>query len=103
MTDYDKQYFDLVEEECRVIWWKLFNAPDAKNWTNILPLNELLFCVPVTNGWDERVFSSLKLIKSDRQSSLGEHRLDHLVRITVDMPPVSQWDSTHAVYLWWGK
>lgn len=101
LTDYAKRYLNLAEEEYRVIWWKLFHAPDAKKWTNILSLIELLFCLPVANGRVERVFSSLKLIKSDRRSSLSEDRLDHLVRIAVDGPPFSEWDSTHAVHLWW--
>ena len=49
----------------------------------------------MSNGRLERVFS-----KSNR-SSLSEDRLDHLVRITVEGPPIAQWDATGAVQLWW--
>ena len=101
MTDYAKRYLDLVQDDYRTIWWKIFNSPSANNWNNILPLIELIFCLPMSNGRLERVFSTLKFLKSDRRSSLSEDRLDHLVRITVEGPPIAQWDATGAVQLWW--
>ena len=101
MTEYAKRYLDLVQEDYRTIWWKLFNSVDSKKWTNILSLAELLFCLPMANGHVERLFSSLKLIKTDRRSCLGEDHLDHLVRISADGPPLAEWDETAAVQLWW--
>ncbi len=103
LMDYAKRYLNLVQQDYKVIWWKLFNASEAdvKKWTNILSVVELLFCLPMSNGHLERVFSQLKLIKGDRRSSLGEDRLDHLIRIGVEGPPLSQWDSSGAVELWW--
>ena len=65
MVDYTKCYLDLVREEYKVTWWKLFQSSDAKNWSNILVLVELLFCIPVANGCVERLFSHLKVIKSN--------------------------------------
>ena len=47
----------LQEDDYKIIWWKLFNAPDSTKWTNILAVVELLFCLPVSNGHLERVFS----------------------------------------------
>ena len=101
MVDYAKRYLDLVRDDYRVIWWKLFQSADAKNWSNILVLVELLFCIPVANGRVERLFSHLKLIKSNRRSTLSEERLDHLLRIKVDAPPLAQWNPSAAVDLWW--
>ena len=101
ILDYAKRYLNLVQENYTTIWWKLFNAVDASKWQNILRVVELLFCLPLTNGRLERLFSQLKLIKSDRRSSLGENRLDQLLRITVDAPPLSKWDASGAVQLWW--
>ncbi len=101
MTEYAKRYLNLVQEDYRAIWWKLFNVVDSKKWTNILSLVELLFCLPMANGRVERLFSSLKVIKTDRRSCLSEDHLDHLVRITVDAPPLAQWDASAAVELWW--
>lgn len=101
MVEYGKLYLNLVEDGYRSVWWKLFNAADAKKWANILVLIELLFCLPVSNGRVERMFSSLKLIKTDRRSCLGEDTLDDLMRISVDGPPLAQWTAKPAVELWW--
>ena len=86
MVDYARRYLDLVRDDHRVIWWKLFQSADAKYWSNILVLVELLFCILVANGRVEQLFSYLKIIKSNKQSSLGEERLGHLLRIKVDAP-----------------
>ena len=46
MVEYGKQYLNLVQEDYRVIWWKLFDAVDAKQWSNVLLVIELLFKPP---------------------------------------------------------
>ena len=69
MTNYVMRYLDLVQENYRTIWWKLFNTANANKWENVISLIELLFCIPMSNGKVERVFSALKFIKSNRCSS----------------------------------
>ena len=96
-----KDYLNLATEENNVIWWKLFNSPSAKEWANILGLVEMLFCLPMSNGHLERVFSRSKLIKTNRRNCLSEDRLDSLVRIATTGPPLAQWDVGNAVELWW--
>ena len=54
IVDYAKRYLNLVQEDYSLLWWKLFNAIDAKKWSNILALVELL---PMSNGKVERMFS----------------------------------------------
>ena len=101
LIDYAKRYLNLVQDEYQVIWWKLFNGVDAKKWSNLLTLVELLFCLPMSNGRVERAFSQLKLIKTERRTCLGEGRLDSLVRIAVDAPPLAKWNASGAVQRWW--
>ena len=67
----------------------------------MLAIVELLFCIPVANGHLERVFSQLKLIKTNRRTSIKEDTLDQLVRISVEGPPLSDWDPACAMQLWW--
>lgn len=100
---YAKQYINLVQDPYRVVWWKLFNSPDAKKWVNILTLVELTFTIPLSNGHVERCFSQLKLTKTDRRASLQEDRLDHLLRIRIEGPPLEQWSASAAVQLWWSE
>ena len=58
MVEYAKQYLNLVQQDYKIVWWKLFNAVDAKKWSNVLAVIELLFCLPIANGRVERVFFS---------------------------------------------
>uniref|UniRef100_A0A1X7TLB5 HAT C-terminal dimerisation domain-containing protein n=1 Tax=Amphimedon queenslandica TaxID=400682 RepID=A0A1X7TLB5_AMPQE len=100
MVDYAKKYLNLVQEDYKVLWWKLFNSVDAQQWVNVLGVVQLLFCLPMSNGHLEQVFSQLKLIKVNRRTCLGEDTLDHLIRINVEGPPLSKWQASHALELW---
>ncbi len=84
MLEYARLYLNIVQEPNRVIWWKPFNASCSSKWSNVLGLIELLFCLPLANGHVEHMFSSLKLIKSEKRCSLSEDHLDDLLRIVID-------------------
>lgn len=102
MVDYGRRYLNLVQEDYWIIWWKIFNAVAAKQWSNVLAIIELLFCLPLSYGHLERVFSQLKLIRSDRRTCFGEDTLDHPIRINVEAPslPLFEWDASGALDLW---
>ena len=68
-----------------------FNCVDAKRWSNVLGVVELLFCLPLSNRHLEWVFSQIKFIKNDRRIHLTENRLDQLVRIDCCGPPIGEW------------
>lgn len=101
MVGFAKQYLNIVEEDYPTIWWKLFNSAYSKKWKNILSLVELIVCLPMSNGHVECAFSSLKLVKTNLRNKLSENHLDDLLRIAVDSPPLSQWDASGAIQLWW--
>ncbi len=100
MVDYGKRFLNLVQDDYKVNWWKLFNAVDASKWANVLKVIELLFCLPLSNGHLERVFSQIKLIKNNRRTCLRENTLDQLIWINVEGLPLSEWDSSYALNLW---
>ena len=89
-----------VQDDYKSVWWKLYNAPSAPRWFNILSVSELIFCIPVSNGYVERCFSQLKLIKTDRRNCLSENTLDNLLRIQLDGPDLVDWDPKCAIELW---
>ena len=62
MVFYAKTYLNLVQEDSQTIWWKLANCTNSKKWINVLALIELIFCLPMSNGHLEQVFSTPKLI-----------------------------------------
>ena len=72
MVEYAKTYLDLVTQDYKAVWWKLYNGGFAFKWQNILAIVELLFCLPLSNGHLERVFSQLKLIKT-KQTNKALH------------------------------
>ena len=100
MVEYGRTFLNLVQDDYKINWWKLFNSVDASKWSNVLRVIELLFCLPVSNGHLERVFSQIKLIKNNRRTCLNENTLDELVRINVEGPPLSKWDSSFALDMW---
>ena len=66
----------------------------------MLALTESLFCLPMANGQLERIFSTLKFIKSDCQNCLKEITLDRFFCINVEAPALSKWNPETAVKLW---
>ena len=40
------------------------------------------------------------MIKLDHRNCLSEHHMDNILRIMIDVPPLSHWDSTGAIHLW---
>ena len=73
---------------------------DSGQWSNVLVIVELLFCLPMSNGHLEQVFSQLKLIKVNWHTCLKEDTLDRLIRINVEGPPLSKWNVSCAFELW---
>lgn len=64
-------------------------------------LSELLFSLPFTTSGVERTFSKLKVIKTDRRTSLHTSTLDDLLEINVEGPPLENFSPAAAVDLWW--
>ena len=100
VVDFCRKYLDVLEDYKKV-WYKLHTAPDARNWPNILILSQLLFSLPFTNSIVERAFSTLKVLKTDRRTSLLTSTLDDLMEINVEGPTPENFSADGAVQLWW--
>ena len=61
-------------------------------------LAQLLFSLPVSNGKLERCFYTLKVIKSERRSSLSK---ESLLTLTVDAIPLKMFNPDASIELWW--
>ncbi len=96
IVDFFRRYL-YTGEEYKKVWYKLFVAPDAKKWPTVLLLCELLFSLPFTNSKVERAFSIMKIIKTDRRSSLNTTTLDDLMEINVEGPIPENFCSERAV------
>ena len=78
MLQYAVQYISVSTLDYRCVWWRLFNAPNASEWKNVLSLATLLFSLPASNAKLERVFSQLSVIKTDKRTLLSNDTLDDL-------------------------
>ena len=82
-------------------WHCIFNSEKCKiEFKNILLVAELAFCLPVSTAKLERSFSMFKHIKRDTRAALGLNRVEHLMRISQEGPPLECFDLTNAIKLW---
>ena len=95
------QFISLSTTGYQAVWWRLFHAPNASDWSNILTLVRLLFTLPVSNGKLERVFSTLKLIKVDKRSLLANDTLDDLLVLNTDRVPMKEFKPDRSIHMWW--
>ena len=95
---------EAIETEAyHKVWYKLHVCPDASRWKDILILCELCFSLPFSNGRVERMFSSMKLIKTDRRTRLKQDTLSDLLEIHVEGPTLHNFTPKHAVEAWWSS
>ena len=66
----------------------------------MLLLVELLFCLPVSNAVVERLFSMTKRIMTRLRCSLGQIRLNHLIKISLEGPSLKEFDAMPAIDIW---
>lgn len=101
IVEYARNYLSIESEEYHKVWYKLHVCPDASRWHNVLLLCELCFSLPFSNGRVERIFSSLKLIKTDRRTRLHHATLSDLLEIQVEGPSLGNFSPKAAVEAWW--
>ena len=100
MIGYAVQYISLSYIDYHSVWWRLFNAPNSAEWSNILVLAELLFSLPGSNGKLERIFSLLGTIKVEKRSCLTNESLDDLQLLKSDKTPLSNFNPDPSIDLW---
>lgn len=96
-----RKYLENQAEDYRKVWYKLFTAHGARKWPNVILVSELLFSLPFTNSRVERAFSTMKIVKTNRRTSLLSSTLDDLMEISVEGPELENFSADHAVQLWW--
>ena len=93
-------YLNVDKSSYKKLWYKLFNPSRETQWSSILLIAELLYCLPISNAVVERLFSLMKRIKTEGRSSLGKVRLSQLLGICLHGPSVEYFEPTRAVELW---
>lgn len=101
MIEYAVQYIAISSLDYHSVWWRLFHAPSAAKWSNVLVLAELLFSLPASNGKLERVFSTLGAIKVDKRTRLSNQSLDDLLLLNSGKIPIVSFNPDPSIDLWW--
>ena len=101
VLQYATLYVSLSTFDYRAVWWRLFHAPCASEWVNILILAELLLSLPASNGNLQRLFSQLNIIKSNERTSLADDTLDELLMVSTMNSPLKDFNPDKAIDLWW--
>ena len=78
VVEYARSYLSIENEEYHKVWYKLYICLDASRWRDIPVLCELCFSLLFSNGRMERIFSSLKLVKTERRTRLHHTTLSDL-------------------------
>ena len=82
-------------------WHRIFSSEKCKiEFKNIILVTDLAFCLPVSTAKLERSFSMLKRIKRDARATLGVNRVEKLMRISQEGPPLECFDPTNGMKLW---
>ena len=103
VLEYSRQYLSVEREGYKSVWCKLHVCPDAVRWKNVLLLCELCFSLPFSNGCIERMFSALKLVKTDRRTQISHQTLIDILEIRLEGPPLKDFTPDKAVEAWWNE
>ena len=101
LMQYAVQFISLATMDYRAVWWRIFHAPTASEWSNALNLVQLLFSLPASNGKLERIFSQMNVIKTNKRSVLSNESLDDLLLLSIEGPPMKEFSPDAAIDLWW--
>jgi hypothetical protein len=83
LVEYTLRYFDVNEIDCMQLWSKLKKLDMANRWKNAFLLVELCLCSPYSNATVERLFSQMKVVKTDWRNRLNERNFEDLLRIKI--------------------
>ena len=86
VVEYARNYLSIENERYHKVWYNLHVCQDANRWPQVLILCELCFSLPFSNGTVERMFSMLKVIKTDHRTRLHSNTLSDLLEIQVEGP-----------------
>ena len=100
-VDYARKYLSIARNSYPRVWYRLHTCPDATSWPNLLLICELLFSLPFSTGKVERLFSSLKTIKTEKRTSLHVSTVHGLMEIKAEGPSLCNFSPDAAVDLWW--
>jgi hypothetical protein len=97
IVEYSRTYLRIGSDDYKKVWYQLSTSPDAVKWPNVLIVCELLFSLPFSTAKVERLFSTLKIIKNERRTSLGSSTLNDLLEVNAEGPTLANFSADSAL------
>ena len=91
----------IQKDSYKRIWYLLDVAPDAVKWKNLLLITDLLFSLPFSTAKVERLFSMLKIMKTEKRTAPSITSVNDLMEINTEGSSLSNFNAEAAVSLWW--
>ena len=76
------------------------NTQLSRIYPNMSIIAQICRVIPIHTADVERTFSQLKLIKTRVRNRMNEKTLDSLLRISIEGPPLENFNFSEAVKLW---
>lgn len=93
-------YGVLVNLRPHQLWARILRDPDITMRSSIRKLIRTVLVIPASSADAERSFSYMNIIKTSRRGNLKEQTLDDLLRITLNGPPITQFDASMYAKKW---
>ena len=91
VVHYARKYLYISKVCYESVWYILHTCPD------------MVLVSPLATTHVERMFSSLKLIKTDRHTSMSNITLSDLMEVYHEGPSIQDFHADAAIQLWWER
>lgn len=95
-------YSALVKLRPHEFWSKVLRDQDISMELGIRKLIRTSLAIPASSADAERSFSYMNIVKNSKRSNLAEQTLDDLLRITINGPPISDFQAAAYAKKWKG-
>ncbi len=92
--------FTRYQSSVTNLTWKGVWQNYGESYPNILNVVDLIRTLPASSAENERAFTQMKLVKSDRRSRMKNAALNDLMVIQLSSPPVDQFNPDPAIQAW---
>ena len=86
-----------------ILTWHQVNRRFQSEYPRILDLFDIILTIPATSAACERGFSQMKLIKTEKRSSMKEESLSNCFTTKLEGPSIKEFDPLPAIDIWFNK
>lgn len=93
-------YIRYSENVQRLTWSEINTALTDQGVDKILSLIDFILSLPATSVHNERCFSHMKIMKTDRRSRMTSSTMTDVLLVKLETPDIEKFDPQSAINLW---